>query len=255
MLPSAKSVVAIGPHGKFPFRSVVVSDTETTGLFPRGVREDGSPVNDPHGPDRLCSVAAVRLVLGDGGWRIGATFHVKVDPCRPIPPAVSAVNGFGRSCEGSASPDGCEDLAGLPRFAEVAEGFLEFVAGEPLVFHNAAFDAAVLDAELLRCGLSPLAGPVACTKKAFAEIKGLGRPDVYVPGTNLNALCAMLGIDTSSRRLPDGREIHGALVDAYLAARCFIELEPTGWMPPENPRDLPHGRVADFAVRDSYRMR
>ncbi len=42
------------------------------------------------------------------------------------------------------------DLDGKPRFAEIAEELLAFVAGAELIIHNAAFDVAFLDAELAR---------------------------------------------------------------------------------------------------------
>ena len=232
-----------GGHGRIGFDEVVFGDTETTGLAPYGLR-DGVPTGDPHGPDRLCSAAFVVLRREGRRWVRGASTALVADPGRPVPEEAARVNGFHRSMDGSPAPEGRAELRHAPTFAQQAAWLTAFLAGRPLVFHNANFDAAVLDAELERAGLPPLDVPVFCTKKAFADMRGLGRPDTYLPGTNLNALCDMLGVDRSGRIGPDGKERHGAAVDAEMGARCFALLEPAGWMLPEDAASLPHRRDA-----------
>jgi hypothetical protein len=47
-------------------------------------------------------------------------------------------------------------LADKPLFADVADEFLAFVGGAPLVAHNAGFDIAFLNAELQRVAKPPI---------------------------------------------------------------------------------------------------
>lgn len=235
--------IPFGPCGRLGFFELVVVDTETTGLAPFGRDDKGLPTGDPHGPDRLCSLAALRLHLEEDGWRIVDEASWTTDPQRPVPEVAAAVNGFAWSPDGSDVANGRTNLAGSQTFDEIAPHFRAFAGERPLVFHNAVFDMAVLDAELLRAGLPPLANPVLCTKKAFADMQGLGRPDHYIPGTNLNKLCDLLGVDRSSRIGTDGQELHGAAVDARLAALCLALLEPRGWMIAEAAATLPHRRA------------
>lgn len=233
--------VLAGQCGRIPFDEVVVGDTETTGLAPYGTR-DGRPATDPHGPDRMCSASFVRVRRAGEGWLREATLSILCDPGRPVPEAAARVNGFHWSGDGSRVPSGRTDLAGASSFNTVARLVVDFIGGRPLVFHNAVFDAAVLDAELERAELPLLDVPILCTKKAFSDIQGNGRPDRYVPGTNLNLLCDTLGVDRSTRMLADGTEMHGAAVDAEMAVECFADLEALGWMEAEEPSLLPHRR-------------
>lgn len=232
--------IAMGGHGVLPFRTVVVADTETTGLAPFGVREGAAP-NDPWGPDRLCSAAFLRLSrVAEGRWEVVGTLSVLCDPGRPVPEGAAKVNGFHWSGDGSQVPAARRDLAGLGTFEERSAEVAAFIGSSPLVCHNAVFDLAVLDAELVRAGMDPLFGPVLCTKAAFSDLQGLGRPDEYVPGTNLNALSDLLGVDRSARVGPDGSELHGAEVDAWMAAQCFPHLDAAGWLVPRDACGFPH---------------
>ena len=235
----------IGPNGRLPFDEVVVMDTETTGLSPYGVHPDtGMPTDDPHGPDRLCSVALLLLVRKGARWRETARMSFTCNPMRPVNPQAAAVNGFGWSGDGRVLPEGMTDLALLrPLDSSLLLDLVNFIDDRPLVCHNTAFDLSVIDAELMRLDLPALSVPVLCTKKAFSDEKGLGRPHAYVKGTSLNTLCANLGVDASTRQTENGGELHGAVVDADLAACCFIHMEAMGWMLSESPADLPHRMV------------
>lgn len=208
---------------------VIVGDTETTGLHP-----DGTP------PDRLCSASFIRLRRLGGIWReVDVRTHL-VDPGREIPEGAARVNGFTWTPGGARFIAGRRNLACEARFSPIAGPLRDWLGDTPLVFHNAVFDCDFLDAEFQAADVPLLDQPILCTKKAFSDIMGLGRPDVYVPGTNLDALCDRLGIDRSSRLGPDGRELHGAEVDARLAARAFMKLEQDNLMLAEPARDLPH---------------
>ena len=237
-----------GPYGPFPYACVTFADTETTGLFPYGVNDDGQPSGDPEGPDRMCSLGAVRLERDQDGWRAVEERSWLCDPHRGVNPGAAAVNRFCRTPDGSV-PDGFQSLAGeLDAWLAVLELDL-FRAGSPLGFHNETFDVGVLDAERDLAGMERSGMPILCTKKAFSDIQGLGRPDRYVKGTNLNALCDLLGISRQGRTDAQGAERHGALEDAMLAARCFAVLEPLGWIKVDDPADLPHRLLPRLPAR------
>ena len=216
---------------------IIIGDTETTGLAPWGCR-DGVATNDPEGPDRLCSAAFVKMQRTMSGWTRVSELSFLVDPERSIPEEAARVNGFTRS-ETPHVEEGI-NLFGVGTFRAVAEQLLRFIGDIPLCFHNAVFDSSVLDAEFARAGFPMLGNTLFCTKKAFSDIRGLGRPHEYVSGTNLNALCDMLRVSRDARVGPDGTELHGAAIDRDMAAACMIELDRRGWMKPEVSDTMPH---------------
>ena len=164
----------------------IVLDTETTGLEPE------------HG-HRIIEVACLEL---HGRRSTGRHFHRFLNPERAIDIGATQVHGLT-----------LEDLQDKPRFADVADEFLEFVAGAELLIHNAAFDVAFLNAELNRAGRPTLesACSVACTLAMAREMH---------PGkkNSLDALCERYAVDHS------GRTLHGALLDAQLLADVWIAM-------------------------------
>lgn len=99
-----------------------------------------------------------------------------------------------------------------PPFAGIAPAFLSFLRDSPLVIHNAAFDMAFINAELLRLGLDPLPPSRAIDTLQLARQKYPGAP------ASLDALCRRFEIDLSDRT------VHGALKDATLLAKVYLEL-------------------------------
>jgi len=163
----------------------IVFDTETTGLSP----------DDGH---RLVEIGCVELV---NRMETGRTYHVYLNPERPMPKEAQAVHGLSS-----------EFLADKPRFAEVVGDFLAFIQGAQLVAHNAMFDLGFLNAELRKCGRPPIFAERATDTLAIAREK--------LPGAKhtLDALCTRYGIDRSMR------VHHGALLDAQLLAQVYVEL-------------------------------
>jgi DNA polymerase-3 subunit epsilon len=162
-------------------------DTETTGLEPR----------QGH---RIIEVAAVEVV----NRRVtGRDFHRYLNPDRDIDAGAQAVHGIT-----------LEFLADKPRFGDVAEDFLAFVAGAELVIHNAPFDLGFLNAELARCEreamLSHCAGLIDTLKLARELFPG--------QKAGLDALCKRFEIDNRARNL------HGALLDARLLASVYLAM-------------------------------
>src|SRR5215472_15165572 len=101
----------------------IILDTETTGL-------------EPELGHRIIEIGCVEVLHR----RVtGRTFHRYVNPGRDIEEGALAVHGISRT-----------ELEGKPRFAEIVEELLAFISGAELVIHNAAFDVAFLDHEMLR---------------------------------------------------------------------------------------------------------
>jgi DNA polymerase III subunit epsilon len=163
----------------------VVLDTETTGL-------------DPDGGDRIVEIGCLELINHMPTERHYRTF---VNPDRPMTPGASQISGITDAF-----------LADKPRFAEVADAFLEFIADSELIIHNATFDLKFLNAEFRRIGAAPIGDERAFCTLTYARRKFPGAP------ASLDALCRRFGIDLSERTK------HGALIDVRLLADAYLEL-------------------------------
>ena len=165
---------------------IIVLDTETTGLEP----------SEGH---RIIELACLEL---SGRRPTGRHFHRFLNPERLVDIAATQVHGLT-----------AEDLLDKPRFADVADEFLEFVEGGELLIHNAPFDVAFLNAELERIG-RPRIESVCSVQDTLAMARDLH------PGqkNSLDALCGRYAIDNARRTL------HGALLDAQLLADVWIAM-------------------------------
>lgn len=166
----------------------IVLDTETTGL-------------EPDLGHRIIEIGCVELV---NRRPTGRTFHKYLNPERDIDEGAAAVHGISRA-----------DLEGKPKFAEVVEELVMFIDGAELVIHNAAFDVAFLDAELLR-----IQGQLRTIAKLCRVLDTLALARSMHPGqrNNLDALCKRYSIDNSRR------ELHGALLDARILADVYLAM-------------------------------
>ncbi len=163
----------------------VVFDTETTGF------------NVDEG-DRLVEIGAVELI---NHIPTGVTYHQYINPEREVPEEAFKVHGLNY-----------EFLKDFPIFDKVADEWLEFVGDAVLVAHNASFDIGFLNGQLKELG-KPL-----FTWDRVVDTLEIAR--TLFPGArvNLDALCRRYGIDNSERTL------HGALLDADLLAKVYLEL-------------------------------
>jgi DNA polymerase-3 subunit epsilon len=164
----------------------IVLDTETTGLEP----------SEGH---RVIELACLEL---HGRRATGRHFHRYMNPERAIDIGASQVHGMT-----------AEDLADKPKFCDIADEFLEFVSGAELLIHNAPFDVAFLNAELVRLG-RPRIDAVCTVIDTLAMARELN------PGkkNGLDALCDRYSVDNSKRTL------HGALLDAQLLADVWLAM-------------------------------
>lgn len=169
-------------------RRQIVLDTETTGL----------EVGQGH---RVIEIGCVELI----NRRItGRHYHQYIHPDREIDEGAMEVHGIS-----------LEFLADKPRFAHIAEEFIEFVSGAELIIHNAPFDIGFLDAELSRLELNSRPLGEQC---AVIDSLQLARHKHPGQRNNLDALCQRYDIDNTSRTL------HGALLDAEILAEVYLAM-------------------------------
>jgi DNA polymerase III subunit epsilon len=166
--------------------TVVVFDTETTGLSPAS--------------DEMVQIAAVRIV---NGRRVeGEVFDTLVDPGRAIPPHSTDVHGITDQM-----------VRGAPAVAEAARAFHGFARGAVLVAHNAPFDLEFLRRTERATGLA-FDHPVLDTVLMSAVVYG------QLDEHTLDALAARLGIV-----IPESAR-HTAIGDTIATADAFLKLVP-----------------------------
>jgi len=163
----------------------IVLDTETTGL-------------DPLVGHRVIEIGCVELI---NHIATGNTFQTYLDPERDVPAEAAAVSGLTT-----------EFVKGKPKFAERVDDFLAFVGDSPLIAHNANFDLGFINAELTKAGRQKLPAENTIDTVLLARRKFPGAP------ASLDALCRRFNIDLS------GRVKHGALLDAQLLSKVYLEL-------------------------------
>lgn len=171
----------------------IVFDTETTGFK----AEEG---------ERLVEIGAVELI---NHMPTGKTYHQYINPEKEVPEDAYKVHGL--------SYDFLKDY---PVFEKVADGWLEFIGEDAvLIAHNASFDINFLNYELKQIGKPTLSWDRVVDTLEIARSMFPGARN------NLDALCRRFGVDNSSRTN------HGALLDAELLAKVYLELmggeEPT----------------------------
>jgi DNA polymerase-3 subunit epsilon len=166
-------------------RSVLL-DTETTGI-------------DPAAGHRILEICCLELV---NHLATGRYFHRVIDPERDSDPEAERIHGFSRSM-----------LQGKPRFADIAAELMAFLGeSDPLIAHNAPFDAGHINAEFSRAALPGLAPARWVDTVRIARQKFPGAP------ASLDALCRRFNIDLSQRTT------HNALLDCKLLAEVYLEL-------------------------------
>jgi len=172
-----------------PIRQVVL-DTETTGMNKDGLIYVGH---------RIIEIGCVEVI---NRQLTGKHFHVYIQPDMLIDPEAMAVHGITD-----------EFLYDKPRFADIADEFIEFIKDADLVIHNAPFDVGFMDQEFRFLNkktqtteeMSTVTDTLAMAKKMF-------------PGkrNNLDVLCDRYGINNKHRVL------HGALLDAEILADVYL---------------------------------
>ena len=164
----------------------IVLDTETTGL-------------DANKGDRLIELGCIELV---NRIPTGREFHAFINPeGAAVHPDAERIHGLSAAF-----------LVDKPVFAQVVDGFLDFIGDAPLVIHNASFDIGFINMELTR-----LKRPRIQNDRVIDTLMLARRKHPAGPNT-LDALCKRYGIDNSKRTK------HGAIVDSLLLADVYVEL-------------------------------
>jgi DNA polymerase-3 subunit epsilon len=162
-------------------------DTETTGL-------------EADKGDRIIEIGCVEMV---NRQLTGNNLHLYINPERASHEDALRVHGLTE-----------QFLSDKPKFAEIVDQLLGFLAGAELVIHNAPFDIGFVNAELRRLRRGVLTDHVVGVRDTLLMARDL------FPGkaNSLDALCRRLEVDNSKRTL------HGALLDAELLADVYIRL-------------------------------
>ena len=163
----------------------IVLDTETTGLS----------VKDGH---RIVEIGCIEL---DDLIPTKNIFHFYLNPERKVSEEAFKVHGYSN-----------EFLSDKKKFTEIAEDFLKFIMDKNIIIHNAEFDMAHINNELL------LAGKEKITKKNVIDTLDIARNKFPGSSISLDALCKRFGIDNSKRKK------HTALVDCELLSKVYINL-------------------------------
>jgi DNA polymerase-3 subunit epsilon len=162
-------------------------DTETTGLS----AENG---------DRIIEIGCVEMF---NRKLTGNNLHLYLNPERDSHEDALRVHGITN-----------EFLKDKPKFAQVVDQFLDYIAGAEIIIHNAPFDIGFLNKEL------ELQGRPRFTTFIDGVTDTLVMAKEMFPGkrNSLDSLCDRLEVDNS------GRTLHGALLDAELLADVYINM-------------------------------
>ena len=169
----------------------IVLDTETTGIS----------VKEGH---RIVEIGCIEL---ENLIPTKNIFHCYLNPERKVSEKALEIHGYSD-----------EFLSKQKKFNEVEDDFLEFIKDKRLIIHNAEFDLAHLNNELLLSGKDRI-------KNEILDTLILAREKFPGSQVSLDALCKRYKID-NSRRIN-----HTALIDCDLLSKVYINLidqkEPT----------------------------
>ena len=173
----------------------IILDTETTGL-------------DPAEGHRIIEIGCVEMV---NRRLTGNNYHQYLQPDRAIDVAAIEIHGITN-----------ESLTDKPRFADIAQDFLDYMKGAELVIHNAPFDVGFLNSELVLMAMSVSGGSGGDPKieDSCSVVDTLKLARSLHPGqkNDLDSLCKRYSIDNSQRTL------HGALLDAEILADVYLAM-------------------------------
>ena len=162
----------------------IVLDTETTGLS----------INEGH---RIVEIGCIEL---DNLIPTKKKFHCYLNPGSKVSEKAFEVHGYTD-----------EFLSKQNKFVDIKDEFLSFIKNKRLIIHNADFDIAHINNELLLCGKNKIDNEIVDTLI-------LARDKFPGSQVSLDALCKRYRIDNSKRVQ------HTALIDCDLLSKVYINL-------------------------------
>ncbi len=163
----------------------IVLDTETTGI-------------DHKRGHRLIEIGCVEI---EDLLPTGRTFHRYIDPEREIEPDATRVHGITNAM-----------VRGKPKFCDICDELVDFIADRKIIAHNAAFDRGFVNMEMEKHSRVP--PPV----EQWIDTLEIARNKFPGMANSLDALCRRFNISLAER------DKHGALLDAQLLAGVYLEL-------------------------------
>ena len=171
----------------------VILDTETTGLS----------VKDDHRIVEIACVETKNLIPTKN------VFYKLINPERQVSEDAIKVHGYTN-----------KRLEKEPKFKDIANELVKFIAGKKLIIHNAPFDIGFLNHELKKINMK-----IIDHKKDIVDTLELARSKYPGSSNSLDNLCKKFNIDLSKRTK------HNALLDCELLRKVYINLigekEPT----------------------------
>ena len=162
----------------------IVLDTETTGIS----------VKEGH---RIVEIGCIEL---DNLIPTKKTFHCYLNPERKVSEKAFEIHGYSD-----------EFLSSQKKFKDIQQEFSSFIEGKKLIIHNADFDLAHLNNELLILGKEVI-------QNEIVDTLNLARNKFPGMSVSLDSLCKKFRIDNSKRTK------HTALIDCELLAKVYINL-------------------------------
>lgn len=164
---------------------VVFLDTETTGL-------------ETSGGHRIIEIGCVEM---QNRRLTQNNYHEYLQPDRLIDAGAMEVHGITN-----------EQLVEMPRFAEISDGFYNYIKGAELIIHNAPFDVGFIEHEFKLLGRDVNLNSICKITDSLAMARKM------YPGqrNNLDTLCKRLGVNNTHRTL------HGALLDSEILADVYL---------------------------------
>lgn len=166
---------------------LIVMDTETTGL-------------DPADGHRIIEIGCVEM---QNRRLTNNNYHQYLQPDRLIDAGAMEVHGITN-----------EQLVEMPRFANIADEFYDYIKGAELIIHNAPFDVGFIEHEFSLIGRDVKLHNICTVTDSLA----MARKRYPGQRNNLDALCKRLGVNNAHRTL------HGALLDSEILADVYLFL-------------------------------
>lgn len=167
---------------------LVFLDTETTGF-----NRSANDVTAGHAVIELACVETIDGIITNN------YFHSYIKTDKEIDPKAGRVHGITK-----------ELLENRPTFKEIAARFMDFVANDVIVMHNASFDIAFLNNELMQSNLP-------CRGFSYIDSLKIARDMFPLQDNRLSSLCKRLGVQHHGA--------HSALGDAFALAEVYHAME------------------------------